>query len=160
MNPIDPQAIESDASALDVRVLERAEIDRVVRVLGLARLHQGDGVYLVAWQDDEPIGHLHLALSDPPELQDVEVAAGHRRRGVARTLIAAAEREVCSRGFFTLRVRVGVGNESAQALYADCGYVDVGLEPERVHGPIEIRTGTIEIDDMLLTWEKRLRSEV
>ena len=148
-----------DDSVMDVRVLELAEIERVVRVLGLARLYQGDGFYLVAWQGDDPLGHVHLALTDPPELQDVEVAADHRRRGVARTLIGAAEREARSRGFVTLRVRVGTDNAAAKALYADCGFVDVGIEPVRVHGLIEIRAGTIEVDDMLLTWQKGLLRE-
>jgi len=142
---------------MDVRVLERAEVERVGAVLGLARLYQGDGFYLVAWQDDEPLGHLHLALSDPPELQDVQVATDHRRRGVANTLIAAAELEARSRGFAALRVGVGVDNEPAQALYRHCGFVDVGLDPVRVKGTIEIRTGPIEVDDILITWEKPLQ---
>lgn len=84
------------------------------------------------------------------------MARAHRRRGVASKLIAAAEREAHSRGFATLRVGVGVDNEPAQALYRECGYLDVGLEPIRVKGTIEIRSGPIEVDDTLLTWEKRL----
>ena len=152
-------SIERQDPVMDVRVLKDAEVERVATVLGLARLYQGDGIYLVAWQGDEPVGHLHLALADPPELQDVEVAAGHRRRGVARELIAEAEREARSRGFSTLRVSVGIDNEAAQALYRACDYVDIGLEPVRVQGTIQIRTGPIEVDDILVTWEKRLRPE-
>lgn len=141
---------------MDVRVLERPEVERVGSVLGLARLHQGDGFYLVAWQGDEPLGHLHLALSDPPELQDVQVASDHRRSGVARTLIAAAEREAHSRGFAAVRVGVGIDNAPAQALYRACGYVDVGLEPVHVKGTIVIRTGPIDVDEVLISWEKSL----
>jgi ribosomal protein S18 acetylase RimI-like enzyme len=84
------------------------------------------------------------------------VAEDHRRRGVASKLIAAAEREAHSRGFAALRVGVGIDNEPAQSLYRDCGYIDVGLEPVRVKGTIEIRTGPIEVDDILITWEKLL----
>ena len=58
---------------LQIRELASNEVDRVGAVLGLARLGQGDGYYLVAWEDDEPVGHAHLALTDPPELQDVSV---------------------------------------------------------------------------------------
>jgi Acetyltransferase (GNAT) family len=47
-------------------------------VLALARLDQGDGFYLVAWEDGEPIGHAYLALTDPPELEDVSVRREHR----------------------------------------------------------------------------------
>ena len=71
-----------------IRELAPNEVERVGSVLGLARVDQGDGYYLVAWEDDEPVGHAHLALTDPPELQDVSVRAEHRRRGVATALAA------------------------------------------------------------------------
>ncbi len=145
-----------DHSGIEVRVLDEGQVERVVTALGLARLHQGDGFYLVAWSGDAPLGHLHLALTDPPHLQDVEVAPDHRRRGVAKALIAAAEHEARDRGFICIRVSVSIDNAPAQALYRTCGYADVGLEPEHVNGAIQIRTGTIEVDDVLVTWEKSL----
>jgi hypothetical protein len=43
-------------------------------VLGLAPLRQGNCVYLVAWEKEEPLGHVFLALIDPPELEDAQVA--------------------------------------------------------------------------------------
>ncbi|HWN22211.1 MAG TPA: GNAT family N-acetyltransferase [Gaiellaceae bacterium] len=139
-----------------IRPLAPEEVKRVVTVLGLARLHQGDGFYLVAWEGDEPLGHVYLALTDPPELHDVSVRTEHRRRGVASTLIAAAEREIRAHGRDRLRIAVSIDNQPAQALYRACGYIDAGLPPKRVQGTIEIRTGPIEVDDTLLTWEKRL----
>ena len=125
-------------------------------MLGLARLHQGDGFYLVAWRGNEPLGHAHLALTDPPELQDVEVRPGYRRQGTATALAARAEDEARTRGFDRLRLGVGVENAPAQALYRRAGYVDAGLAPVRVKGTIQIRTGPIEVDDTILVWEKRL----
>jgi ribosomal protein S18 acetylase RimI-like enzyme len=142
---------------MDVRPLQRDEVDRVTAVLGVARLHQGDGFYLVAWDGGEPAGHAHLALVDPPELQDVEVRAEYRRRGVATALTHAAEREARARGFDRMRLTVSTRNDGAQSLYRKCGYADAGLPPHRVHGTIEIRTGPIEVDDTVLTWEKSLR---
>ena len=139
-----------------VRPLLPSEVERVASVLGLARLQQGDGFYLVAWDRDEPLGHAHLALSDPPELQDVEVRAEHRRRGVATALTAAVEREATGRGSDRLRITVSVDNAAAQALYRGCGYAECGVPPRRVRGTILIRTGPLEVDDTLLTWEKRL----
>ena len=65
----------------EIRELSPADIEPVAKVLGLARLGQGDGFYLVAWKGDDPLGHAYLALRDPPELQDVEVRPAHRRRG-------------------------------------------------------------------------------
>jgi ribosomal protein S18 acetylase RimI-like enzyme len=140
----------------EVRPLAPEQADRVAAVLGLARLDQGDGFYLVAWDGEEPAGHAHLALTDPPELQDVEVVAGYRRRGVGLALTAAAEAEALRRGFDRLRVTVSVDNAAAQALYRTLGYGDTGLPPRRVRGTVMIRTGPLEVDDTLQTWDKRL----
>ena len=110
-----------------IKELATTDVDRVGAVLGLARLGQGDGFYLVAWEDDEPVGHAHLALTDPPELQDVSVRPEHRRRGVATDLASAAEAEVVARGFDRLRLTVSVGNDAAQILYRGLGYADAGM---------------------------------
>ena len=139
-----------------IRELTPTELERVGAVLGLARLEQGDGFYLVAWEGDEPIGHCHLALTDPPELQDVSVREEYRRRGAATTLTKAAEDAAAARGFERVRLTVGIANDAAQALYRGLGYHDAGIPPTRVQGPVRIRTGTIEVDDTLLTWEKTL----
>jgi ribosomal protein S18 acetylase RimI-like enzyme len=139
-----------------VRRLADDEVERVGAVLGLARLHQGNGFYLVAWENDEPLGHAYLALTDPPELQDVQVRPEQRRRGVASAMTSVAEEHALSHGFDRLRLEVSEGNTAAQALYHRCGFADIGAPPRRVHGTIMIRTGPIEVDDTLLTWEKTL----
>jgi ribosomal protein S18 acetylase RimI-like enzyme len=140
-----------------IEQLTPRDVERVAAVLGLARLEQGDGFYLVAWEDKEPLGHARLALTDPPELQDLAVLPEHRHRGVACALAGAVEREAAARGFELLRVAVSVDNAAAQALFRDRGYVDAGIPPRRVQGTVLIRTGPLEVDDVLLTWEKRLR---
>jgi ribosomal protein S18 acetylase RimI-like enzyme len=139
-----------------VRRLADDEIDRVGVVLGLARLHQGNGFYLIAWENEVPLGHAYLALTDPPELQDVEVRPEHRRRGVASALTVAAEEQASGLGFDRLRLEVSEANAAAQALYRGRGFVDIGAPPRHVHGTIVIRTGPIEVDDTVLTWEKSL----
>ena len=121
-----------------IRELAPNEVERVSAVLGLARLGQGDGYYLVAWEDDEPVGHAHLALTDPPELQDVSVRPEYRRRGIATALAVAAERAVVARGADRLRLSVSVDNDTALALYRGLGYRDVGIPPRRVHGTVKI----------------------
>jgi ribosomal protein S18 acetylase RimI-like enzyme len=144
---------------MNVRPLRPEDTERVLAAgLGLARLAREDGsFYLVAWEGDEPVGHAHLALSEPPELQDVSVLPAHRRRGVATALTRAAEREAAARGHAVLTLTVGIGNDGAQALYRALGYRDSGLPPMRVQGTVQIRTGPIEVDDMLLTWQKELK---
>ena len=144
------------ADGHEIRPLADEEVDRVGAVLGLARLGNDNGFYLVAWEGDEPLGHAFLALTDPPALQDVSVRAEYRRRGVASALTEAAEREVLDRGFDRLTLSVSVDNDAARALYRGLGYVDFGVPTRRVQGTIHIRTGPIEVDDTLLTWEKRL----
>jgi GNAT superfamily N-acetyltransferase len=143
---------------LSVRPLHARERERVIAAgLGLARLPRGDGsFYLVAWEGDEPVGHAHLALSDPPELQDVEVLPAHRRRGVATALTCAAEAEVRARGWAVLTLTVSADNEAAQALYRALGYRDTGRAPRRVRGTVQLRTGPLDVDDTLLTWHREL----
>ena len=144
------------SAAFDIRPLASGEVECVTSVLGLARLYQGDGFYIVAWEGDEPLGHLHLALTDPPELQDVEVRPDRRRRGVASALIRYAEGEARARGFDRLRLGVSVDNAPAQALYTGCAYVDVGIAPRRLKETVQLRTGPYAVDDVWLIWEKRL----
>jgi GNAT superfamily N-acetyltransferase len=140
---------------IEIRPLAPEEVEHVIRSgLGLARLDQGEGMYLVAWDGDMPIGHARLALTDPPELQDVEVLPAHRRRGAATSLTQAAEHHARERGHCRLRVTVSVDNDAAQALYRRLGYEDAGVPPRRVVGTIVIRTGPLAVDDTLLTWEK------
>ena len=140
----------------EIRPLADADADVVGAAHGLARLHQGNGLYLVAWEGSEPVGHAHLALSDPPELQDVEVRETHRRRGIASALTAAVEAQARARGYATLRVTVSADSPAAQALYRKLGFVDTGIPPRRVQGTVQIRTGPLEVDDTLLTWETPL----
>jgi GNAT superfamily N-acetyltransferase len=141
---------------IEIRHLQRSEVDRVAAVLGLSRLHQGDGVYLVAWEGDDPVGHAHVALIDPPALQDVSVRPEHRRRGVASALTAVAEQTARDHGFDVLQLEVSADDEAAQALYRGLGYINAGVPPRRVVGTVMLRTGPLEVDDTLLTWEKRL----
>src|SRR5690242_21275778 len=117
-----------------VRRLEDNELERVGSVLGLARLYQGNGFYLVAWENAEPLGHAYLALTDPPQLQDVQVRPEHRRRGVASVLTSVAEENAVARGFVRLRLEVSQDNTAAQALYRSRGFVDIGAAPRRVQG--------------------------
>jgi len=141
---------------LQVRALVDAEVDAVGRVLGLARLYQGNGDYLVAWIEDEPVGHAYLTRTDPPELQDVEVREAFRRRGVARRLVTSAETSAREQGADALRLSVSVQHTGVQTLYRSLGFIDTGLTPVTVHGTIHVRTGPLEVDDVLLTWEKKL----
>ena len=92
-----------------VRELTEAELPAVDARLPLDRLDQwrnGNSVFLVAWDESEPVGHALLEWPGPkcedpslPELQNVFVTPERRLEGVATLLNAAAEKHVRAAGF-------------------------------------------------------------
>ena len=145
---------------IEIRPLTLDDVGAVIAAgLGLARLPLRRGaVYLVAWDGSEPVGHAHVSEGDPPEVGDVEVLPSQRGRGLGTALMHAAEREAAQRGQDRLRLTVSATADGPQSLYRRLGYVDTGLPPRRVKGTIQIRSGPLEVDDTLLTWEKDLRA--
>ena len=151
---------------MNVRTLADDEVALVDAHLPLDRLDQfrlGNSCYLVAWDEEAPVGHAHLAwpsveLREPslPELQDVYVVATRRREGIATALTEAAELEAKARGFAQLMLSFGVENEAARLLYERAGYSDAGLDPVRVTGTILIRGRPMEVDDTLVYLVKSL----
>ena len=147
-----------------VRALTEDEVAIVHETLPLNRLDQWRrerSTFLIAWNDDRPVGHAHLAWDGTklgvPEIQDVFVAEDARRQGVATALTHAAEAEALGRGHDRLSLSVGTGNFAAQALYDRLGFANAGLEPERVLGTIMLRGEPFEVDDTLVYLVKRLR---
>jgi GNAT superfamily N-acetyltransferase len=141
-----------------------SDVARVDRVLPLNRLDQQIEVgstYLVAWEDDQPVGHAHIAWGGThmglPEIQDVFVSPERRRRGIATQLTHAAETEARARGWQSISLSVSQeGNSAARLLYEKLGYVDAGIDPVRVTGTIMVRGQPFEVDDMLLYLTKGL----
>ena len=142
---------------VEVRLLADEESDQVGGTLSLSRLAKPTGEYLIAWEGSDPVGHVHIDWAlEPPELQDVFVLAAHRRRGIATALTNAAEDLLGMRGGAVLSLTVGKANEAAQALYRKLGYMRTAEPPRRVQGTVQLRTGPIEVDDVLLPLAKRL----
>jgi ribosomal protein S18 acetylase RimI-like enzyme len=147
---------DDSGAAVIIRGLADHEVASVSAVLGLARLNQGDGRYLVAWLGAVPVGHVHVTDDNPPEMQDLAVRPEYERRGVATALIAAAEREARRRHAAKIRLEVSVANTAARRLYQRNGYTLATQDPRPVDGIIHIRTGPIEVHDVLLPMEKPL----
>lgn len=149
---------------ITVTELTADELDRVDRHLPLSRLdqHAAEGsTYLIAWQDDEPVGHARITWSGThlglPEIQDVFVLPEHRRRGIASRLTEAAEGEARRRGSNRLSLSVSQEqNPAAKLLYEKLGYVDAGVEPVRVLGQIMLRGRPLDVDDTLVYLVKEL----
>jgi ribosomal protein S18 acetylase RimI-like enzyme len=147
---------DDSAAAVIVRGLSDHEVASVSEVLGLARLNQGDGRYLVAWLGAVPSGQVYVTDDNTPEMQDLEVRPEYRRRGVATALIAAAEHDARRRHAAKIRLEVSVANAAARRLYERNGYTATAEGPRRVDGIIHIRTGPIEVHDVLVSMEKQL----
>jgi len=114
----------------------------------------GHQTYFVAWKDDDPVAHAHVAWSGGklgvPEIQDVFVRPDARRLGIATVLIEAIERGAVRRGHTRLSLGYGIANEDARRLYERLGYRNAGLEPERVQGTVLMRGVPVEVDDTLV----------
>ena len=151
-------------TVVTVTQLQPSEVAYVDRYLPLNRLDQqrAEGsTYLVAWDDDQPIAHAHIAWVGThlgvPEIQDVFVVPERRRRGIAAQLTEAAEQEARSRGWDAISLSVSQdGNVAARQLYAKLGYADAGVDPVRTSGSIMLRGGPFEVDDTLVYLVKPL----
>lgn len=96
------------------------------RYLRAVRRHP-DAAVLVAEEDGAIVGRLSLARDPHPASRHVAdlglmVAASHRRRGVGRALLRAAEEWARSAGVAKLELHVFPWNEAGLALYEACGY--------------------------------------
>lgn len=144
--------------------LQAADVERVDRLLPLSRLDQQSregSTYLIAWEDDRPVGHAHVAWDGThlglPEIQDVFVLPEHRRRGIASQLTHAAEDEARRRGWGRISLSVSSSdNPAAARLYAQLGYADAGVDPVRVLGQITLRGKPFDVDDTLVYLAKEL----
>ena len=91
-----------------------------------------------------------------PEAQDVFVRDERRREGIGESVMLAVERAVADRGHHQVSLSYGIANTAARAFYERLGYRDAGIEPQRVHGTIMVRSGPLEVDDTLIYLVKDL----
>ncbi|HSP73144.1 MAG TPA: GNAT family N-acetyltransferase [Gaiellaceae bacterium] len=143
---------------MEIRPLGQADRARADTALPLHRLEQANSEYLVAWDADEPVGHVCVEWCDPPELQDLWVLPARRGTGIGAALVAEVESAVAARGCTRLLLSVGIGNEGAIRLYGRLGYRRTRNPPRRVKGTIVLRGGPFEVDDTLLEFEKAVES--
>jgi GNAT superfamily N-acetyltransferase len=98
-----------------------------------------DGGLLLLLDDGEPVagGAFRRLDEHTAELKRIWTHSAHRRRGLARRVLAALEREIAARGYRRIHLTTGPRQPEAQGLYLAAGYTplyDPGLPPERI-GP-------------------------
>jgi GNAT superfamily N-acetyltransferase len=83
-----------------------------------------DGAFLIAEVDQEPVGCAGLRRHDESivELKRMYVRAAHRRRGLARALLAAVEDRARQAGYRQVLLETGSQQPEAVALYLASGY--------------------------------------
>ena len=100
-----------------------------------ADVEEGRRVLLAAYLGAELVGTVQVALAQQPnsphraEIQQLLVRHAARRRGVARLLMEAAEREALAEGK-TLLVLDTVTGDAAERLYEVTGWAKVGVIPD------------------------------
>jgi ribosomal protein S18 acetylase RimI-like enzyme len=72
---------------------------------------------------------LYRANSPAARIYSIGVAARFRRRGLARSLVAAAEHDAVGRGRKAMRLEVRVDDRGTIALYESSGYRRIGRAP-------------------------------
>jgi ribosomal protein S18 acetylase RimI-like enzyme len=132
--------------ALEIRPLSAAELPLVEDALAryprkhrerLQGQRRGECVYLIAWDGDEPVGHVNLRLRGrklpdrarqlrAAQIEDLRVARAHRRRGIATELMRSAATEAATHGFRSIGLGVDIGNMPARRLYFQEGYEEAG----------------------------------
>jgi ribosomal protein S18 acetylase RimI-like enzyme len=103
------------------------------------RQRAGQATYLVAWQDQEPLGsgvlqwggcigsNARAAYPGAVELNHLQVREQYRGQGVGSVLIAAAEALAAQAGRDQMAVGVAEDNPAAERLYRRLGYRRTGV---------------------------------
>lgn len=77
-----------------------------------------------------PIGFVIARMAaGEAEILSITVAAGHRRRGIARTLMQHLLEDLAQRGLAALFLEVGAANMPALGLYRGLGFASIGRRP-------------------------------
>ncbi len=82
------------------------------------------------WRADALLGYAWVMRAlDEAELLDLTVSPSHRRAGLARSLLLELELRLRASACAVLHLEVRASNAAARALYAQAGFVDVGVRP-------------------------------
>jgi len=126
--------VEDGASVSFILPFSDEESEAFWRKTILPAVRSGVLLLLVAQQDGRIVGAVQLDHDTPPnqphraEVRKLLVHPAHRRKGIARALMAELERRArgMGRSLLTLDTRTG---DKAEPLYRSLGYQTVGVIP-------------------------------
>ena len=94
--------------------------------------------WLVALEGEQVLGYVgSQTVLDESDMMNLAVDPAFRRRGFARALVCALIEQLRKMGSRCLTLEVRASNESAQALYACLGFVQVGRRKNYYLNPRE-----------------------
>ncbi|MES9808900.1 GNAT family N-acetyltransferase [Streptomyces cinereoruber] len=98
------------------------------------------GAFLLLLEQDVPVagGAYRRHDEHTAELKRIWTHSAHRRRGLARRVLAVLEREAAARGYSRVYLTTGPRQPEARGLYLASGYrplFDVSADPETI-GPL------------------------
>ena len=114
----------------------RRELDR----FPAAEFEPPHGVLLLLLAEGGPVavGAFRRCDERTAELKRIWTHPGHRRRGLARRVLAELEERAARAGYHRLHLTTGPRQPEARALYLRCGYrplFDLDADPETI-GPL------------------------
>ena len=156
----------SESTAVLVRRLESKELPILERSFP-SPFHRGrlkiqteeDADYLIAWSDQNAVGHLLLRwqgaaneflrqrVTNVPYVEAVAVTEALRSRGIGRQLMTTAEEMIRGRQLPLVGLAVGVKNFDALAFCAHLGYQLSSLEEFDVSWSYVDHDGAANVED-------------
>lgn len=137
--------------SVTVRAVEEQDIEQIEMVFDegnpnkhrerFAMQERGEGLYLVAWQDNQPVGHLFLKwdgtseesvqaiIDDCPDIEDIFVLKDYRMHGIGHELLKTVERSAREKGCRQIGLAVGLTNHTARELYQHEGFIKSTIAP-------------------------------
>ena len=103
-----------------------------------AQVDAPNALLLTAWWDGCFCGYLSVYyVWDRAQILTVAVCPEHRRKGVARALLAWLFSDARARGCVAVELEVRSNNASARSLYEALGFVTVGLRKNYYRDPVD-----------------------
>jgi GNAT superfamily N-acetyltransferase len=136
------------------------------------RQQAGEAVYLFAWHEEQPVGHVLLVLTGPSKepmrsalrncahISDLFVIPGYWSLGIGTRLMDEVEALAARHGFIQIGLDVAIDNDRAIVLYERRGYKDLDFGERAVSWGYFDPVGQEQVQhDLLVYLVKTLRAK-